>query len=61
MPADRPIAPAVVTPDTPMERCELCFGRGYRGGGQLPTCSRCGGRGEVPVGTRNPSPYARRT
>lgn len=28
-------------------RCGPCFGRGYRGGGKLPTCRRCRGTGSV--------------
>jgi DnaJ-class molecular chaperone len=26
-------------------RCETCLGRGYMGGGRLPTCRHCAGRG----------------
>lgn len=51
----------ILTSETQYERCELCFGRGYRpeahkgnrGGFYARNCSRCDGRGEVPVGTRN--------
>jgi len=28
-------------------RCEACFGRGYKGGGRLPTCRTCDGRGSL--------------
>lgn len=50
--------------NTPMERCERCWGRGVtytypklRGGGtatRARNCYRCSGRGEVPKGSRNP-------
>lgn len=43
--------------DTEWEQCNLCFGRGYRGGGKLPTCRRCEGRGEVRVGSNNRDPW----
>jgi DnaJ-class molecular chaperone len=43
------------------ERCNLCWGRGYRPearksgrGLYLRTCRRCGGSGSVQIGTRNP-------
>lgn len=39
------------------EQCHRCFGRGYLGGGRLPTCKRCGGTGQVRVGTKNPDPW----
>ena len=42
-----------------IDRCDLCFGRGYRPevrksgrGLYLRTCRRCGGRGFVPAGTK---------
>lgn len=37
--------------------CALCFGRGYRGGGKLPTCRRCEGRGTVHIDTPNRDPW----
>lgn len=60
-------------PDPPrppkMERCNLCTGRGYRirapkgsGKGRRTlsyNCLRCGGRGEVLVGTRNADPHVK--
>ena len=50
------------TASTPMERCELCVGRGVRYYYPRPdrtrarNCARCDGRGEVPVGSFNREP-----
>lgn len=59
--------PVIITDATEWERCNLCFGRGYRpsprkhgGGFSARNCSRCGGRAEVPVESRNTVPAAHR-
>jgi DnaJ-class molecular chaperone len=40
------------------ERCELCFGRGYRGASHKYTrCKRCDGTGRVLIGSYNRNPW----
>lgn len=46
------------------ERCNLCFGRGYKPeprkrGFYARTCKRCDGKGSVPNGQRNPEAHVK--